>query len=418
MNHLSLRDRALHAGGRAGGVRERGLSGENCLLQHAGRRVRPVEACKRPAQPPLTLQIAVCRGLRQRFENELPYLVGPARGLEKIVSDFGGDDLRHILVLTDHLDLVLSEIGHIHAFLQRQHDSTRPRTDSGRKAASLRALALFQCKRAAEPRISDPWTAISARCVPLCRAGTYVVQCGKGIHCNGASPLRGTSSPRSAAARARPAVRRANRCALDSLRGQGELNPMSAKKSSLSQEALEPLIFSIRGRRVMLDADLARLYRVTTKVLNQTVKRNSSRFPQDFAFQLALADVAGLRAQTATSSLHASDLKKDIGNQSQFVTGSQKHRDPRIRPWAFTEHGALMAANILRSDRAVQMSVFVRLREHIAANAAILKRLAEIDKTLLQHDAVLRDIYDKLLPLLQPPPTPPKRRIGFLADDE
>ena len=82
-----------------------------------------------------------------------------------------------------------------------------------------------------------------------------------------------------------------------------------------------------------------------------------------------------------------------------------------------------MAANILRSERAVHMSVFVirafvRMREQIAANATILKRLAEIDKTLLQHDASLRDIYRKLLPLLQPPPAPPKRRIGFISDDE
>ncbi len=82
-----------------------------------------------------------------------------------------------------------------------------------------------------------------------------------------------------------------------------------------------------------------------------------------------------------------------------------------------------MAANILRSARAVQMSVyvvraFVRMREHIAANAAILKRLAEIDKTLLQHDSALRDVYNKLLPLLQPPPAPPKRRIGFIAEGE
>jgi len=81
-----------------------------------------------------------------------------------------------------------------------------------------------------------------------------------------------------------------------------------------------------------------------------------------------------------------------------------------------------MAANILRSDRAVQMSVFVvrafvRLREHVAANTAVLKRLAEIDKTLLQHDAVLRDVYQKLLPLLQPPADPPGRRIGFHTDD-
>ena len=82
-----------------------------------------------------------------------------------------------------------------------------------------------------------------------------------------------------------------------------------------------------------------------------------------------------------------------------------------------------MAANILRSERAVQMSVFVvrafvRLREHVAANTAVLKRLAEIDKTLLRHDAALRDVYQKLLPLLQPPPDPPKRRIGFHRDDD
>jgi hypothetical protein len=96
----------------------------------------------------------------------------------------------------------------------------------------------------------------------------------------------------------------------------------------------------------------------------------------------------------------------------------RSHGGRRHLPWAFTEHGALMAANILRSERAVQMSVFVvrafvRLREQIAANSAILKRLAEIDKSLLQHDAALRDVYQKLLPLLQPPPAPAKRRIGF-----
>ena len=122
-------------------------------------------------------------------------------------------------------------------------------------------------------------------------------------------------------------------------------------------------------------------------------------------------------------SLQGAALKRDISNRSQIVTGSQKHRDPRFRPWAFTEHGALMATNVLRSQQAVHMSVFVirafvRLREQIAANATILKRLAEIDKTLLQHDASLRDIYRKLLPLLQPPPSPPKRRIGFIPDDE
>ena len=90
-------------------------------------------------------------------------------------------------------------------------------------------------------------------------------------------------------------------------------------------------------------------------------------------------------------------------------------------PWAFTEHGALMVANVLRSEQAVQMSVFlvrafVRLREQVAANTAIVKRLAEIDKTLLEHDTALRDLYRKLLPLLEPPADPPTRPIGFHTD--
>jgi hypothetical protein len=143
----------------------------------------------------------------------------------------------------------------------------------------------------------------------------------------------------------------------------------------------------VRGQRVILDAGLARVYGVSTKALNQAIKRNASRFPVDFAFQLNAADIANLKP-------------------------------PFVTPWVFAEHGALMAANLLRSERAVQMSIFVirafvRLREHVAANAAILKRLAEIDKTLLQHDAALRDVYRKLQPLLAPPPDMPKRRIGF-----
>jgi hypothetical protein len=90
----------------------------------------------------------------------------------------------------------------------------------------------------------------------------------------------------------------------------------------------------------------------------------------------------------------------------------------RYRPYAFTEHGALQAANILNSANAVRMSVFVirafvKIREQLVTNAAILKRLAEIDKTLLVHDSALRDLYQKLLPLLSPPPEPPRRRIGF-----
>jgi hypothetical protein len=159
-------------------------------------------------------------------------------------------------------------------------------------------------------------------------------------------------------------------------------------------------ILTIRDQKVVLDSDLAAVYGVTTKRLNEQLRRNRKRFPEDFAFRLTADEFESLR--------------------SQFATSSRKHRRKAYRPWAFTEHGALQAANILRSDRAIAMSLyviraFIEQREKLAANAAILKRLAEIDKTLLEHDTALRDIYQELLPLLAPPPEPPRRQIGFSA---
>ncbi len=191
---------------------------------------------------------------------------------------------------------------------------------------------------------------------------------------------------------------------------------MSSKNPALVHESLEPLILVIRNQRVILDADLARLYGVTTKRFNEAFKRNRQRFPDDFAFQLRTTEFNNLRSQIATSNVQPAGSLESDRNRSQSVTGS--HGGRRYLPWAFTEHGAVMAANILRSEQAVHMSVFVvrafvRLREHIAANQAILKRLAEIDRTLLQHDSALLDLYEKLLPLLQPLPDHPKRRIGF-----
>lgn len=184
-------------------------------------------------------------------------------------------------------------------------------------------------------------------------------------------------------------------------------------------EPLDPLIFVVRDQRVILDNDLARLYGVPTKALNQALKRNADRFPVDFAFQLSRLELVNLKSQIVTSS-GGNTTKYHVHRErwSQFVTTSQQYRRAEFRPWVFTEHGALMAANILRTERAVQMSIFVtrafvRLREQVAANAAILKRLAEIDRTLLQHDAALRDVYRKLQPLLAPPAEPAKRRIGF-----
>ncbi len=163
-------------------------------------------------------------------------------------------------------------------------------------------------------------------------------------------------------------------------------------------------IVTFRGQKVILDADLAALYGVPVKRLNEQVKRNISRFPEDFMFRLTAAE---LKTESAPA-----------GNRSQFATGSSKHRDPRFPPYAFTEHGAIMAATVLNSPRAVEMSVFivrafVRMRQALLARNAIEKRLDVIEKTLLVHDSGLRDLYDKLRPLLLPPPDPPRKAIGF-----
>ena len=181
-----------------------------------------------------------------------------------------------------------------------------------------------------------------------------------------------------------------------------------------SKKPIESLILTLRGQKVILDADLAELYGVPTKVFNQAVKRNVERFPEDFIFQLTAHEWSSLKSQIVTSSLEKPQTEGVVPNWSQFVTSSKRHRGAAYRPIAFTEHGAIMAATILNSPEAVAMSVFVvrafmQMREQLATNAAILKRLAEIDKTLLEHDSALRAIWTKLQPLLAPPPEPPKR---------
>jgi hypothetical protein len=165
---------------------------------------------------------------------------------------------------------------------------------------------------------------------------------------------------------------------------------------------IESLILTIRGRKVLVDADLATIYGVETRTLNQAVKRNAERFPEDFIFTLNAAE----KLEVITNCDHLARLK--------FA---------KSLPFAFTEHGAIMAATVLNSAQAVAMSIyvvraFIQMREQLAANSEVLRRLAEIDKTLLQHNARLRDIYWKLLPLLQPAPDPPRRRIGFGQDEK
>jgi hypothetical protein len=160
---------------------------------------------------------------------------------------------------------------------------------------------------------------------------------------------------------------------------------------------LESAIYLIRGQRVMFDSDLAAIYGVTTKRLNEQVRRNISRFPEDFAFQLTAEELTNLRSQIATSSFHGGR---------------------RYRPWVFTEHGAIMLASVLNSDIAAQASVrvvraFVRLREMVAANAQLASKLEELERRLDSHDEAIVDLFAALKQLLEPPEPPKRREIGF-----
>ena len=168
-------------------------------------------------------------------------------------------------------------------------------------------------------------------------------------------------------------------------------------------EPIAQAIVALRGQRVILDAELAALYGVTTKALNQAVKRNIDRFPGDFLLRLTRTEV-------------------EVLNRSQSVTGSQRHRDPRFPPFAFTEHGAIMAATILSSRHAVEVSVyvvraFVQLRNLTASNTELARRLDELERMLHGHDAAITAILSAIRELMKPS-VPKRRGIGFTADVE
>src|SRR5687768_4121461 len=182
---------------------------------------------------------------------------------------------------------------------------------------------------------------------------------------------------------------------------------MPSKKLTRPYQGIENLIQEIRGVRVMFDSDLARIYGVTTKAFNQAVRRNRARFPKDFMFQL-----------------NSRETKALLASRSQIVT-LKRGQNIKYRPYAFTEHGALQAANILKSARAVQMSVFVirafvKMRETLLASGGLSKKLAILEKQLTRrldsHEAAIVDVLQQLMPILNPPslpPPPPKPRIGF-----
>jgi phage regulator Rha-like protein len=185
---------------------------------------------------------------------------------------------------------------------------------------------------------------------------------------------------------------------------------MKKKLRLLAPEPVEPLIHLVRGEKVILDADLARIYGVETKAINRAVKRNADRFPSDFVFQLSRGEAGSLRFQFGT-----------------LKTGRGRHR--KYLPYAFTEHGAIMAANVLNSPQAVQMSVYVvraflKMRSVLSDNRQLARKLAQLEKELKSrldlHETAIVEVLQRVMDILDPPPKPePKRRqIGFHAADD
>ena len=173
----------------------------------------------------------------------------------------------------------------------------------------------------------------------------------------------------------------------------GERREMDGQMSLVPVERIERAILLIRGEKVMLDIDLAAIYDVTTKRLNEQVKRNLNRFPPDFMFQLTAAEKAEV-----------------VANCDHLI----RLRFSSHLPYAFTEHGALMLANVLNSERAAQTSVmvvraFVRLRQMLASNAELARKLAALEN---KYDAQFKVVFDAIRQLMSPP-AKPKREIGF-----
>ncbi len=171
----------------------------------------------------------------------------------------------------------------------------------------------------------------------------------------------------------------------------------STAKSLVPTERIDRVILRIRGQNVMLDSELASLYGVTTKRLNEQVRRNRERFPVDFMFQLTAAEAEVLRSQIATS---------------KPGRGGRRHI-----PYAFTEHGAVMLASVLKSPRAVEASIFVarafvRLREWAATNKELAAKLADLERRVGGHDESIRSLVAAIRQLMAPPPAK-KTKIGF-----
>lgn len=180
-------------------------------------------------------------------------------------------------------------------------------------------------------------------------------------------------------------------------------------------KSIQNRIYEIRGQRVMLDFDLAQLYEVETKALNQAVKRNSKRFPEDFMFRLTLGEWEAIRSQSVTAS-------ESTSLRLQTVTAYQNRRNTNATPYAFTEQGVAMLSGILTSDKAINMNIaimraFVEIRRIALKNSDLAAQLQELRQRMGEHDTQLSSIYDALENLLDEKAAQRKwedrERIGF-----
>ena len=184
------------------------------------------------------------------------------------------------------------------------------------------------------------------------------------------------------------------------MRGHESCSVVSVSTPPLPADQIAAAIVVVRGCRVLLDEELARLYGVQTKALNQAVRRNRDRFPADFAFQLEAAEVPALRSQIVTL---------------EPPEGRGRHR--KYRPWAFTEQGVAMLSSVLRSPRAVAaniqiMRAFVELRRVAGSHADIVRRLDALEQ---RYDGQFRQVFAAIRSLIEPPPRS-RRRIGFRGE--
>jgi ORF6N domain-containing protein len=192
-------------------------------------------------------------------------------------------------------------------------------------------------------------------------------------------------------------------------------------KEIIPAEQIALQIRHFRGEKVLLDFDLALLYGVATKALNQAVKRNRDRFPNDFMFQLTAEEVLNLRSQTVTSSSQSTTNQQIMKYRSQIVTSSKKHGGARYRPYAFTEQGIAMLSSVLNSERAVKVNIaimraFVKLRWALETNRELAQKFSQLERRVDKHDEEVAAILEAIRQLMTPPEEP-RREIGFHAGE-